>query len=82
MLKRTLISLLVAIIAFVVITFLTYQLLVWLFPPIIVIDGVVHHTMTLGHAIYSIMAGGISTLIAFVIAFWKLKRINNQKIKK
>lgn len=73
MINKILFSLVVSITICSIFTVLSYRILLWLNPPRIIIGGQIRSTMPLGATIFSMLAGGITALIAFVIAFRRAK---------
>ncbi|MFJ1491174.1 hypothetical protein [Capnocytophaga canis] len=76
MLKKILISLIISFVVFCLQAYLSFQFLLWLNPPYVIIDGQIRHTMPLGAVIYSMLFGIIVAIITFVLCLWRLKRKN------
>ncbi|MFK8302604.1 hypothetical protein ACI75Y_06800 [Capnocytophaga stomatis] len=74
MLKRILISLVISVLSFCLIVYLSYNFLIWLNPPYVIVDGQIRYTMPLGPAILSFIIGAIGALVTFVLCFRKVKK--------
>ncbi|GIJ93728.1 hypothetical protein CAPN002_09460 [Capnocytophaga stomatis] len=74
MLKRILISLVISVLSFCLIVYLSYNFLMWLSPPVKIIDGEVRVFMPLGAVFYSLIFGIIVAVVGFVVSFRKVKK--------
>ncbi|MFK8291253.1 hypothetical protein ACI76V_07125 [Capnocytophaga cynodegmi] len=74
MLKKIIVCLLISLLTFVVVVFLSFQFLIWLHPPKVIIDGQIRYTMPLGQAILSFIIGTIGALVTFISCFWRNKK--------
>ncbi|MFK8270617.1 hypothetical protein [Capnocytophaga stomatis] len=74
MLKKILISLIISFVVFCLQAYLSFQFLLWLNPPYVIVDGQIRYTMPLGPAILSFIIGAIGALVTFVLCFRKVKK--------